>query len=237
MVTKIDNYSLRARYLPVVISTLPLLLTISTLFPNNYIGIGILAGFITSAGITAILAQIGRDYGKNKEDKFNSIYGGKATTCLLRHQTSIINSNTLERYHIKLSKSLKTKKPTLKYENDHPAECDIIYESWIDWLKTKTRDKKKYSLIFEENVNYGFRRNLWGIKPFGIIFSIIALLASLINAIIHFQNNKSMLLYILIVIMINTLFIIFWIIIVSAKWVRLAANEYAKRLLESCENF
>jgi hypothetical protein len=235
MKTNFDRYSIQARYFPVVISTLPLLITIIALSPSNSIGIGILTAFLTSAGVTAVLIQIGRDYGKKKEGNFNILFGGKATICMLRHKTSTINPITLERYHSKLSKSIRTKKPTSKYENSNPDECDIIYDSWIDWLRTKTRDIKKHNLVFEENINYGFRRNLWGIKSFGIVISIIGILLLIIKLILDFLNYHSISLYLVIIVIFNNLFLLFWIFCVTPKWVRLAANEYAKRLLEACE--
>jgi hypothetical protein len=29
------------------------------------------------------------------------------------------------------------------------------------WLLTQTRDTKTFSILFRENISYGFRRNLW----------------------------------------------------------------------------
>jgi hypothetical protein len=34
---------------------------------------------------------------------------------------------------------------------------------------------KEIQLVYVENVGYGFRRNLWGIKPYGIGFCVMAI--------------------------------------------------------------
>ena len=34
-----------------------------------------------------------------------------------------------------------------------------------------SRDKAKYPLVFEENVNLGFRRNLWAMKPAAVVIT------------------------------------------------------------------
>lgn len=42
-------------------------------------------------------------------------------------------------------------------------------------LKAATKDKKRFPLVFAENCNYGFCRNLWGVKSWGVATSLIAI--------------------------------------------------------------
>lgn len=36
-----------------------------------------------------------------------------------------------------------------------------------EWLREKTReDHDKFKILFHENINYGFHRNLFGLKPY-----------------------------------------------------------------------
>jgi len=42
-------------------------------------------------------------------------------------------------------------------------------------LLTQTRDKRTYSLLFEWNISYGFRRNMFGLRRFGILVSTVTL--------------------------------------------------------------
>jgi len=52
--------------------------------------------------------------------------------------------------------------PMIDDERSEPESADHVYDSSTAFLLEKTRDKKAFPLIFEENCNYGFRRNLWG---------------------------------------------------------------------------
>jgi hypothetical protein len=63
---------------------------------------------------------------------------------------------------------------------DYALDC---YDSCGDLLREKTRDKDKFSLIFQENMNYGFRRNLWGMKTLGIFTSLMGIIFCTIKAI------------------------------------------------------
>jgi hypothetical protein len=59
---------------------------------------------------------------------------------------------------------IKEKAPTAEAEAADPAGADAYYARCGDWLREHTRDRKRFKLIFEELVTYGFRRNLLGLK-------------------------------------------------------------------------
>lgn len=93
------------------------------------------------------------------------------TTLLLRHKTRIFDDITLQRYHSFLGTKIGSSIPDLKTERQNPAKADKLYNSCIEWLKSNTRDKQKFYLAFQENTNYGLRRNIYGIKPITLVFS------------------------------------------------------------------
>jgi hypothetical protein len=66
--------------------------------------------------------------------------------------------------------------PSAVEEQQNPAEADKRYCSAVNWLREQRRDKEKFFLIHEENIQSGFRRNLLGVKGIGIIFCAVALL-------------------------------------------------------------
>jgi hypothetical protein len=51
------------------------------------------------------------------------------------------------------------------------ALAEAAYASCTDTLRELSRDKPKYPLVFEENVNLGFRRNLWAMKPAAVVIA------------------------------------------------------------------
>jgi hypothetical protein len=64
--------------------------------------------------------------------------------------------------------------PSQEIEATAAEAADSYYESAIKWLLEKTRDKKKYSMIFKENMGYGFRRNYLGIRWHGFLFPLFS---------------------------------------------------------------
>jgi hypothetical protein len=171
-----DVYNNKARILPMVITLFPLL------------SLGLVYSFhfespisaITSIGITSaltfLLSQLGRDEGYLRQDELWKKWGGVPTTQFLRHQNERLDVHTKGRYHQKLQQMCPViLVPDTVFEMSNQAEADQVYRAWTKYLIRKTRDRKVHSLIFKESVSYGFRRNLWGLKKWGIAFSIVLL--------------------------------------------------------------
>ncbi|MPR37425.1 hypothetical protein [Salmonirosea aquatica] len=123
-------------------------------------------------------------------------------------------------------------------ENTNPAETDEAYESWVRFLISQTRDTAKYPLLFKENMNYGFRRNLWALKPFAIVIVVVSLIGSYFY---YFRATgtfnpvlfpSSYLVNLIILLVALT----FWLFIVSPRWVESIAYSYGQRLLETVES-
>lgn len=235
----IDKYNLNTRLYPMVIFCLPiLLLCVIFSFPfDKYINI--IKSISIIGPLSFFVQQIVRDAGKNKEKALWEAWGGPPTTQILRWRDKTLDIITKRRYHLKLQELYSSAVvPNANFEHEHPAEADEIYEAYVKYLRTKTRDTKKYSLLFIENINYGYRRNLWGMKSYAITLLIFLILANFgyffcVNKYLHPNNflvnfflGESMLI----------IFISFWIVKVNANWVRIPANVYAERLLESVEN-
>lgn len=63
--------------------------------------------------------------------------------------------------------------PTREQEETDTKGADSVYESATKWLREKTRDKKKFRLLFTDNINYGFARNLLGMKGVGLTTAVL----------------------------------------------------------------
>jgi hypothetical protein len=75
--------------------------------------------------------------------------------------------------------------PSVCAEAENPAEADACYEAATKVLIQRTRDKEKYHVLFQELIDYGFRRNTWGLK----MVAIGVLIASLSFAFILLTLN------------------------------------------------
>jgi|GEM_PF-428171 len=250
-----DDYNRKARLAPALFVSLPIVLLAIAFFPDNVWSWGGVISLLAWFGMLKFLAQLSRDMGKAKEEDLYTAWGGKPTTYFLRHRTAK-NKINLARQHSKLHELTGQWMPS---ESEELADFDLadqIYDTCIRFLISKTRDHSKFSLIYEENCNYGFRRNLLGMKPLGIITSSIgAILLGVqcifkvglpstftiwqIDSLIHivtslqFSNCPPLSLVFL---LINLFLVTAWLLWINPDWVKVVADAYAIRLLESCEN-
>ena len=120
-------------------------------------------------------------------------------------------------------------------EQADPATADQTYTAWSTYVRMNTRDTKKYSLLFQENVNYGYRRNLWGLRPIGIITSA---LSAAIAAACCYQGFRTTSVISEAVVgagVVALAFLLLWIFRFNADWVRIPADAYAERLAEAVD--
>jgi hypothetical protein len=234
---KFDTYTIKARLIPALLVILPIVLAVLAWFPDEVMSWGTLWGLIGLCGGTSLLAQIGRDLGRNKEPNLFEAWGGKPTNWVLRHQDTT-NRVLLAHRHKKLQNLLPDLKiPTLEEEQTDPETADEVYEACTTFLREKTRDQKKFPLVFEELCNYGFRRNLWGMKPLGITASSIGTLSVIVLIFVHLSVKKLLIPPFAIVCgIINLLFMLTWIFWLTPDWVKITAEAYANQLLASCED-
>ena len=53
----------------------------------------------------------------------------------------------------------------------------VTYDSAARWLRKATRDRRQFNLVFTENVSYGFRRNLFGVRWIGGLVALLCAVA------------------------------------------------------------
>lgn len=229
-----NTYSLKARIYPVILSLLPILIVgilFSIEFQNYYQGLG-------SLGLSGVLfflfSQLGRDRGKKKEKQLWKEWGGSPTTQLFRFSNDTIDRITKKAYHDKMNSLVSSSIIPSKEEEEKSQEmCDEIYKSWTKFLIRKTRDTSKFNLLFSENINYGFRRNMYGLKPFSIIVLLLLCAAIWVSNYLTYNGfnflDKSTLVQQFILI----ISLIFWVFVVNKRWIKIPAFSYAERLLET----
>lgn len=229
-----DEYSFKARMCPALIAFFPLLFTIFLCYINldsiSWISSFLIIAWIILYAMSEIICNIG----KKKEKSLVNKWGGMPTILFLRHSDNTIDKFTKERYYCYLEKNVPNLKlPDALEEQEDPLKADTIYQSAISWLKTYTRDKEKYYLIYESNVSYGFARNLWAIKYYGILICIISIGISLYKIFIKIGFKQSSYKEWMALI-VSVSFILLWVKL-KDSWVRLKADAYAISLLEVCD--
>lgn len=232
-----DKYTRKARLAPAFLVALPVALVVYSWFPNQSTQLGILWSMLALGGGTVLLAQVARKPGKAKEPGLFDRWGGKPTTEALRHRGSLSDGQH-DRFHRRLSNLFPDMDlPTEEEERGNPEEADERYDHVVSLLRSRTRDKDAFPLVFEENCNYGFRRNVWGLKPYGLsisVFSVIAIGGKMLGQYYGLiPGAPSVLDAICSVICIGLAMI--WIFLVTPSWVKIPAIEYRDRLFEAVE--
>ena len=236
MTTKIilfDQYSLRARLQPALLTLLPAAIAIFAWTGPGVKWQSALWTLFGTAGGTYFLAILARNFGKQIEPGLWQSWGGAPTTQLLRH-SGPANSVMRERWHKYLSKLLDKPFPTTQEEAANPAGADDIYNAAVKLQIGKTRDTKKYHLLFKENIQYGFCRNLFAMRVTGIIVAILGVVASGAAGAWFIQIGDPQIRP-WVCGATGLLFLIWWIFTIKPEWVKIPAFAYAERLFESTE--
>ncbi len=233
----LDAYTFRARVLPTLVVGLPVALAALVWFPQSQSWWGPISGLVVGAGGMALLAQLGRDLGKRKERSLFEQWGGSPTTRLLRHRDPLNNQVLLGRRHQRLRDLLPDQRiPTHQEEQADIKRADDIYEACSAFLKERTRNKQQFPLVFEENCNYGFRRNLWGMKPLGVVTSAVGTVAVVARIVEHYRGGHAAISSITpTALAVNSIVLALWVFWFTPAWVRIAAEAYAERLLGALE--
>ena len=153
---------------------LPIALTVGVWSPSAAVAWSALWATIVAMGGTFLLAQIGRDWGKRKEQKLFDRFGGRPTERVLCHEHAT-NKVRLAAQHARLATLMPAiSMPTADHERRDPSAAHNVYDACTRFLIARSRGDR---LVLQENINYGFRRNLWGMKPLGLSIALMCAIA------------------------------------------------------------
>jgi hypothetical protein len=227
-----DAYTLRARVTPVLVVCLP---------PLVLLGAGVISGTrlgiatgLTVTVLGALAGQLGRDRGKVLEPDLWRGWGGSPTLQALRMRGAV-DPDEAERQHQRLAILVEEPLPTLEQECADPDAADRCYNGVTRRLIGLTRDNDEFPLVLAENINYGQRRNLLGLRAFGIGAALLTLIAALVLFATVRGNISTRLGEFGPGAVTGVLELVFWGAVVSSDWVRIPGNAYAARLLEAAE--
>jgi hypothetical protein len=230
------SYERKARLYPALLLVAPVVATAVACLPVKWSALQSIGTAIIVCGGAFLLSQLARDNGKKREKNLLELWGGLPSVAIFRHRDTRLDPITKGRYHEKLVSLVKgTKAPTVEEEQSDQAAADQIYAAWSNYLRVNTRDTKKYPLLFQENVNYGYRRNVWGLRHIGILICAVCGSVAGVRLWQLYQAtgniNEEIVGAIVFVFVLLTL----WAFRFSAEWVRVPAYAYAERLAETVE--
>jgi hypothetical protein len=231
-----DPYERAARLYPAMLALLPLLAVFLTTSAFNKPLATQAVTLLGACGVTYLLASVSRMLGKSRESGLFVAWGGTPTTQMLRHRDQRVDRHTKQRYHTLLARKLKTQFPSSEEEAASPAEADELYRAAVKWLLGKTRDKKRFALLFKENVSYGFHRNGHGLRWVGFLIGIVALAWLVVaNAVYSAEAWLSMPAAQIVTLGLVIAMMLAWIFYFTEARVQQAAFAYAEMLLRACD--
>lgn len=239
MLKALDPYSVKARYYPALLATIPSLAALAILISSSRFA---LTTIVASAAIPVLIfasADIARRLGKRIEERIYKESGGKPSVVMLRYSDTTFDEASKDQYRAFLGSKIHQPVPTKQQEERDPKAGDAFYERGGAWLRENTRDVKKFSILFAENITYGFRRNLLGLKWPALILNLALVLLSCVflytKAPLDTEEETTLrLLVVLALAIIHSFYMTF---AVSKESVIDASRIYARQLILACETF
>ena len=225
----IDGYSWQARLAPVLIAALPLVLLGAVGLARLQV-IERAAAVLLIAALLPLFDQLGRARGRRREPAMFAAWGGQPTTQLLRWRGPVA-AGTQARRHQALERVTGMRLPTEAQEHADPAAADEAYGSAVRTLRTLAAGSHTVQV---ENRNYGFRRNLYGLRPWGLLADAVS--AGALAAWTWLSRPGSGQLPLLGALAgVDLALLALWLAIVGESWVREAAWIYAERLIDQVD--
>lgn len=229
----LSRYELNARLKPALLALLPALLVALFWYPGAWSIVGSVTTVASACGVLYAIALLARNRGRAAERRLDREIGRNHTAKLLTHSDHTFVIETKARYHA----YLRTHDKTLSTAEEERAEPELAFRrarSAVDWLLEHTRARGGAPLLLNENVAYGFQRNLYGLKPFGVGLSLIAVVAHTLLLVLTTLEGERFWLGIAVCIPLAA-FLFGWLLLVTKGAVAEASLAYAQRLLANCE--
>ena len=224
-----DAYNLRARTSVVLIYAIPYVFDILAFCGK---GISAVEGAVLTV-MVFVTVQCTLHLCRPNHQMFNKNYAAE-----LLMPDSVIPKTTLKRYYRKIT-SLEPEFSAFGNMDENNTQEKIttdLCESVVTWLRAKTHDNKVFRLVYEENINYGFMRNMFNFKRIGIIFNCIVLaFLTIIFFTPLIENYKPTHFMLALEIAAHVMEIIYLIAAITRKKVEVSAKRYAKALIETID--
>ncbi|AKR54239.1 hypothetical protein XM25_00140 [Devosia sp. H5989] len=230
----LDTYVIRARVFPAVLAVAPGIAFALASVAADWGELGLPQVLITTA--VAVLffgfSDISRRLGRRVEKRMFAASGGRPFPTVLRHRDPAIDRRSKARYLAFLASVLGVSAPSETFEAKNPKEADEFYVLAGNWLRERTRDHSKFKVLFEENVIYGFRRNLLGLKWIGMAINVVVVVASIW---VLWSAAWAPLPQYGTVLVVALLHAVFFLLGVTQKGVIDASDQYGRQLVLACE--
>lgn len=244
MALVLDPYERQARLYPALLVLFPTMVSVVALYGRQLLALKGVGALVSAVGLVYLLCDIARSKGKANEKALWVKWGGTPSIQMLRHRDNHFDPVSKQRYQDLLAKKIKVVFPSRDAELTDPVAADATYSAAGNWLREATRDKKKFGLLFRENVTYGYRRNGFGLRWLGL--TVCAVTAGWVLVRLGFKSWAERLAVAatpeaflssgeVAALGAAVFMAAIWLFYFSEARVRQAAFAYAERLILACE--
>lgn len=231
----LDTYSIKARLFPALVAMAPALALFLMSGTWTDPGLPEAVTGLTLAVMFYSVAELARRAGKHVEARMFKATDGRPVNLELSFEDTTIDDATKARYRRFLAEQVGMEAPTRESEAEDPAMARQFYAACYEYIRLNTYNTEKYRILFNENIGYGYLRNLLGLKPYGIAINCAAALAALglyikQPAFASMSDGK-----LLIQAGLAAWHILYLTLGVTERSVLAASKRYARQLTLSCE--
>jgi hypothetical protein len=231
---KFDKYTMFARLFPAIIAAAPAIALAWALVFWHSLSVAHAIAGTALAVLLMVFADVARRRGKQIEPGLIERMGGLPSITMLRHRDPTLDAPTKERMHAILASKLDVAAPTAAQEEADPVAADSVYSRAGTWLRENTRNQRKFEILFNENVTYGYRRNLFALKWPALVLNVAIVIGCGISYWYGLpQKYQVDLAPVFVIAFLHALYLAFFS---SENAVREAARTYARQLLLSTES-
>jgi len=230
-----DLYDLQARQAPIVLAVTPLALVAIALIPG--LGQAKLAtasiGGVVIAGLLVVGQRYARSAGHARQARLFQSWGGLPTTAMLRFRDSRLNPETKRIYRERLARlGANFPIPSEADEESDPTGADIKIGAAMDEIRRRAKERN-VKAVHRELINYGAARNIYGLKPFGLVVCAISIAVLLASIALRggFSPGAGDLIVGAAILLLTGL----WLFGFTERSVRHPAEAYARALFEAIE--
>ena len=229
-----DAYTLKARVFPALVAGLPTLALLVVIVPWNHLGLPHITAAVAALVLLFAFADVARRTGKHVQAKLRT----GATPEQWRRDNPDLAEAAKDRYRAFIAKKLKLPPPSAEDERTNPARARDFYLAAGNWLRENTRDTRAFPILFGENVTYGFRRNLFGLKVIALACNVVV--AAICGCILHlcpsyFASLPQLAEKMVVVLAVVFLHSVYLLLAANTASVREASRAYGRQLILCCE--
>lgn len=227
-----DQYDRATQLVPAaaVLAPLSVLVVVTVRTDDLTSVIRSVVGILAAAGFHVVAMRLVRDRGNTVQERLWRSWGGSTTVARLRWRDR--PDTEVSRLHHRVQTTTGVRLPTRAQEQNDPAAAEEAYADAAGRLRETTRDHARFPRVWTELKQYGTARNLYGVKPAGLIVTAAVLATSIVMTTASATETWKLDWWLPAIAggaALLTAFI--WIALITPSFVRTASERYSDALL------